>query len=112
MDESVTDRLQDILDVCDELTGSLAGMTLVSFAKDRDKQRVAERLLEIAGEAANNLPDAILESIPGDWANLRKLRLLLAHAYHRVELQPLWEAATTSLPRLGKAIRDAFPDLE
>ena len=111
MDERTSDRLLDILEVADELAQVLSGCTAEDFAADKVKQRVAERLLEIAGEAASGLRDDAVAAISADWGRLRKMRDLLAHAYHRVEVQPLWQAATKSLPTLAQAIRDAYPAL-
>lgn len=108
MDERARQRLQDILDANEELQEALAGLTPATFAKTREKQRVTERLLEVAGEAATHVPDEAIAHIEGDWSGLRRMRILLAHAYHPVDAGRLWPAATVSLPQLAKQIRDAL----
>lgn len=105
MDERVRQRLQDILDFSDELQASLKGSTMARFQSDREKQRVAERLLEIAGEAATHVPDDVAGQIEGNWDGLRKMRIVLAHAYPRVDAGRIWHAATVSLPALAEGIR-------
>ncbi len=108
MDERARQRLQDILDVADELAETLEGTTKASFARNKGLQRIAERLLEIAGEAATHVPDAVAKTIVADWTGLRGLRVILAHAYHRVDVATLWTAAVDHLPRLAQAVRKAL----
>lgn len=110
MDERTRQRLQDIVDVADELAGELAGMTLASFRHAKGKQRIAERLLELAGEAANHVPNEVRDAIAVNWEGLRGMRVLLAHAYHRVEPGELWAAATKSLPPFAVRIRAFLGD--
>lgn len=93
------------MDLAEELGDTLAGVTVETFRSTKSLQRIAERLLEIAGEAAGHVPEPIRDSIPGNWKGLRSLRVLLAHAYHRVDSAYLWQAATKSLPRLADEIR-------
>lgn len=107
MDRS-RDRLQDILDLAGELADHLQGATQASFRRHRGLQRIAERILEICGEAANAVPDEVLATMEADWAGLRRMRILLAHAYHRVDPDQLWVAATKDLPAVAKAIRKAL----
>lgn len=105
MDEADLDRLLDIVEHAQELAGHLHGATLQRFHEDKALRRVAERLLEICGEAANHLSDDARSAIDADWRGLRNLRIVLAHAYPRVEPAQLWTAATESLPHLALAVR-------
>lgn len=110
MDERTRQRLKDILEVADELAGELAGMTLAAFRQAKGKQRIAERLLEVAGEAANHVPREVRDEIAVNWDGLRSLRVLLAHAYHRVDPGELWVAATKALPPFAARIRAFLGD--
>lgn len=89
-----------------ELAGHLRGVSREEFISTKAHQRVAERLLEIAGEAATNIEDGILDDIEADWEGIRAMRVLLAHAYRKVDPGPLWEAAKRDLPRLAGAVRE------
>jgi uncharacterized protein with HEPN domain len=109
LDDRTGQRIKDILDVADELAHHLEGATKASFQRDKGLQRIAERLLEIAGEAATHVADEQAEAIDADWENLRAMRIILAHAYHRVIPERLWNAATQDLPRLAAAIRANRP---
>jgi uncharacterized protein with HEPN domain len=109
-DERVRQRLQDIVDDARELQTHLEGMDRDAFCRDLGAQRIAERLLEIAGGAATHVPDDASDQIDADWAGLRRMRVLLAHAYHRVDPQQLWAAATRDLPRLADAVQAYLDD--
>ena len=89
----------------DELADHLKGRTRAQFLRDKGLQRIAERLLEVAGEAAIHVPDDVADRIEIDWTGLRAMRIVLAHAYHRIDPQALWTAATIELPRLAKTLR-------
>ena len=38
--------------------------------------------------------------------------MLIAHAYHRVDIDFIWTIATTSVPDLAQRVRAKFPDLD
>ena len=46
------------------------------------------------------------------WDDVRRLPILLAHHYHRVDADQVWSIATIDVPALAGAIRAARPDLE
>lgn len=108
LDERARQRLQDILDANEELHQSLRGYDEGRFASERGIQRIAERLLEIAGEAATHVPEDVTEMIHADWSGLRAMRIILAHAYRRVDSQILWDSATRSLPAFARAVREVL----
>ena len=71
------------------------------FDEDWTKQRAAERLLEIIGEAANALSEDYKARCPAvPWRHIINLRHLLAHHYHRVDMDQLWTIATENIPQL------------
>ena len=70
-------------------------------------------MLENIGEASTHLTDEILESLPGiEWKKIAGMRVLIAHAYHRVDIDFICTIATTSVPDLAQKIRAKFPDLD
>lgn len=61
-----------------------------------------ERLLEVVGEAANALADSTIAKYPNvPWRDITRLRVLLAHHYHRVDPNQVWTIVTTEIPTLS-----------
>lgn len=100
-------RVQDILEACTQLA-EIVALGEDRFMVDALLQRAAERLLEIIGEAANVLTEEVRSLIDGvPWDQIRRLRIRLAHHYHRVDPAQVWEMAATECPRLVSALRGA-----
>ena len=54
-----------------------------------------ERLIELVGEASNHLSEDFKAAFPSiAWKEIAGMRVLLAHAYHRVDSEVVWTAAT------------------
>ena len=107
MTRSDDQRIADILDACDELEG-VVRMRSDGLSPDGILLRAAERLLEIIGEAANNLSDAGANQHPDvHWRSIARLRIVLAHHYHRTDPSLIWSYATEQAPALAEALRDA-----
>ena len=65
-----------------------------------------ERLLEILGEAANSVGAATCERFSDvPWRDVSRLRIVLAHHYHRVDPEQVWSMATEEVPALAAALR-------
>lgn len=63
------------------------------------------RQLEILGEAACHVSAATREATPGvPWRGLTGMRNVLIHAYHRVDLDQVWQTVTVDLPPLLVAV--------
>ncbi len=64
-------------------------------------RRAAERLLEIIGEASTALTPETRSELPEvPWNDIYRLRILLAHHYHRVDADQVWAMAEHDVPRL------------
>lgn len=94
--------IRDLAALCDEILAATAGRDVEDFLDDLDAVRAMERRLELVGEVATRLDDPPEAGI--SWDDLRGLRVLLAHAYHRVLPERLWMYATTDIPRLRGAL--------
>lgn len=93
-------RIADILDVCQEVQ-LLTEKGHEKFGRELILQRAAERMLEIIGEAASNLNEEAKELYPTiDWRRIMKLRIVLAHQYHRVDSEQVWMILTHDVPQL------------
>lgn len=73
-----------------------------------------DRLLRLAGEAvigrladgAGRLPDQIKEAIPDvPWDDVRDIRILVDHIYHRIDYDALWRTLEDDVPHLRRQLR-------
>ncbi len=105
MTRSDDQRIADILDACDELSAVVA-LRESDGANGKVLLRAAERLLEIIGEAASNVTEATAAAHPDvDWRSIARLRIILAHHYHRSDPELIWSYAVEQTPRLAAALR-------
>ena len=100
MSRSDVERAADILDAAQELADAVT-VGHDDFVASPLRVRAAERLLEIIGEASNQLSDKFRAAHPDvPWSDIVALRVLLAHHYHRVDVEQVWSIATSSVPDL------------
>lgn len=105
MTRSDDQRIADILDACDELGGVVA-LRRTGGMLEQVLLRAAERLLEIIGEAASNVTEGEMRLHPTvDWRIIARLRIVLAHHYHRTDPDLIWSYAIEEAPVLAAALR-------
>ena len=106
MTRSDDQRIADILDACDELELIIALRTQ-NVIPEQVLLRSAERLLEIIGEAASQVSDEGTAAHPNiDWRSLARLRIVLAHHYHRTDPDLIWTYAINEAPALARSLRE------
>ena len=82
------------------------GNDLDDFREDRQLRYAIERALEIVGEATSNLSDEIKSQDPRiPWDEMRGLRNIVAHAYHRVDPARVWRVVVHDLPKTHEKIQ-------
>jgi uncharacterized protein with HEPN domain len=98
------ERVADILDAANELN-AVVRVGREAFRASALHARAAERLLEIIGEASNSLSEGFRHR-HGDvaWRDISALRILLAHHYHRVDVDQVWQIATDAVPALVRKL--------
>ena len=88
-----------------------AAAELVDLGKERWD---AERPLRLAGEAvigrlgdvATKLPDEVVKATPEiPWREVKGMRIIAAHAYHRIDYETVWVTLRDDVPRIGETIR-------
>ncbi len=98
-------RIADMLDACDELS-EVVTLRSTGTTSDQVLIRAAERLLEILGEAASNVTPEAMAAYPDvDWRSISRLRIVLAHHYHRTDPELIWSYAIVQAPLLAAALR-------
>ena len=105
MTRGVDELLADLAEAVD------AAAELVDLGKERWD---AERPLRLAGEAiigrlgdvATKLPDEVIKATPEiPWREVKGMRIIAAHAYHRIDYELVWVTLRDDVPRMAEAIR-------
>lgn len=101
MTKGILARIQDMLEVVDELERVTAGKTFEDFQRDWLLRKGAERGVEIISEASRHLPDELKARHPYPrWRDVAGIGNVLRHEYHRVEDRVVWSVIQEELPRL------------
>ncbi|HUW78317.1 MAG TPA: HepT-like ribonuclease domain-containing protein [Candidatus Nanopelagicaceae bacterium] len=105
MSRSDEERFTDILEFADRLA------FLVAHGREAYDESPAigpaiERFIELIGEAASTLsPEARAKYPDIEWAKIIGMRVMLAHHYHRVNLDRVWITAAVDVPEFAAALR-------
>ena len=101
--------LRDLLDSAGAIRRYLAGVSREAFLADMEKQDAVLRRFEIIGEAASRLSpatQALFPSLP--FRAMRGMRNIIAHDYGDVDLDQVWQTATTDLAPLIATLERHF----
>ena len=101
MREDDTIRLRHMLDAARQAVEFAQGRTRADL--DRVPMLVLSlvKLIEIVGEAANQVSEATREQSPAiPWADIVGMRNRLVHAYFDINLEILWRTVQHDLPPL------------
>jgi len=103
---SQTQYLADIDQAMTDARDFAAGRNLEDYRQDRLLRYAIERALEIIGEATANLSDEVKAKAPSvPWKEMRGLRNIVAHAYHRVDPARVWMVVERDLPQTHEKIQ-------
>lgn len=84
----------------------VAGMTKTELERDRKTLFAAIRCVEIVGEAAAKVSDAVRATAPDiPWGAIVGMRNRLVHAYFDVDTDVVWKTVTDELPALVNRLR-------
>ncbi|MBM4017845.1 MAG: DUF86 domain-containing protein [Planctomycetes bacterium] len=98
--------LQDILEAREKIGAYVGGMSRDALAADGKTLDAVVRNLEIIGEAAKNVPEAVRAAHPEvKWKRITGLRNILAHQYFGVDLDIVWDVVRNKVPALAESMR-------
>jgi uncharacterized protein with HEPN domain len=101
------DFLLDLVQYAETAVQLVDRLTAESVISDVRTRLALERALEIVGEAAGKVPDAVRDRYPDvPWAQMSGLRNRLAHAYFGIDHVLLHRVASELLPPLLPRLRD------
>jgi len=105
--------LLDLIEACTRISRYIAGCTREQFMADDQRQSAVLYQLTLIGEASHRLSEVFRSQHDGlPWVDMRGMRNMIIHEYHRVDLQEVWHTATRDVPVLQRkleAIRDTRP---
>lgn len=106
---NVLDYLTDIAAAIDAARSFVVGMTVEQFRADQRTVYAVTHALEIVGEAAKRIPEAIRARYPTvPWRLMAGMRDRLIHGYNTVDLDVLWKTVTEDLPSTQPLVADAL----
>ena len=105
--------LADVARAGADIQSFTEGMERARFLQDRMTQAAVERKFEIIGEALNRLHQAhpALAARISDLRRIIDFRNLLAHGYHRVVPENVWDYALNDLPDLLRVVKAMLAEL-
>jgi uncharacterized protein with HEPN domain len=105
MSRDETMYLQDIADSCARILRYTEGLTQTGLIQDERTYDAVIRNLEIIGEAAKHIPDAMRARMPAvEWRKIARMRDIIAHVYFGIDNDILWDVVQHKVPELVHAI--------
>lgn len=99
------DRILDMIEMCDLLLQHASRRDVLD--SDPVVQAAAQRWIEVLGEAALHVSDEVKElGAPIRWREIVGTRLILAHAYFRIDRNVIGGIVEEEIPRLRQQLED------
>jgi uncharacterized protein with HEPN domain len=98
--DKLLDDIVQAADVADEIVRR----GRASFESDPVAQFGAEAVVGRIGDAASKLDEEIRASMPDPWKEIIGFRIVVHHAYHRLDYGRVWNTLCEDVPKLRAAI--------
>jgi len=113
MKREYKDYFQDILDSIVDIEEFTKNMDLDSFVNDRKTFKAVVKSVEIIGEAAKKIPDAIKGKYTSiEWNKMAGMRDKLIHEYFGIDNEILWQTVKEDIPPLKPLVEKVMKDME
>ena len=110
LEENDAGYLWDMLEAARGIVGSLQDLTLEQYQADENLRLATERRIEIIGEAAGRVSQAVRQAHPEiPWRQIIAQRHILAHEYGEIDNELIWSVATAHIPQLIAMLEDLVP---
>jgi uncharacterized protein with HEPN domain len=105
--------IRDILDSIEKIEKFCHDMSYDQFMADEKTRDAVIRNLEIIGEAAKNIPDAMkTKSASVAWRSMTGMRDKLVHEYFGVSYSIVWETIKNDLAALKSQMKELYRSIE
>jgi uncharacterized protein with HEPN domain len=105
--------LGHMLDLCDRIAGRCAGLDRESYDADEDLRLALTHLIQTLGEAARKVSRHTQDTHPEiPWAEIVGMRHKIVHDYLDVDLDLVWDVASTEIPLLHGLLESVLPPEE
>lgn len=95
--------LEHIKDSIHEIEMRCTSVSKEEFLRNRGMQAIAERHLEIIGEAVKNLPDDFKKKYPNiPWKDISGMRDIITHQYFGLDIGKIWGTVKYFIPELKR----------
>ncbi len=104
------ERLNDIVDAINRIE-KYSQFGKKRFKEDELVQNWFGSHIQIIGEAANHLPEAVYQDYPDvEWNKIIGMRNILVHGYFAIDSDIIWNVVIDYLPKLKKRISVILKD--
>jgi uncharacterized protein with HEPN domain len=105
-------RLEHMLDAARWILSETAGRDISCLTDDLKTRLAIFMQLQIIGEAANHLSQALLTKYPQvPWRQVVNFRNIIAHEYFGVDYETVWTTIFKDLPPLTGVLQQMIADL-
>ncbi|HWE92680.1 MAG TPA: HepT-like ribonuclease domain-containing protein [Tepidisphaeraceae bacterium] len=99
-----------MIDAAEAVVRFVSGSTLEAYTSDDLLRAAGERKVEIIGEAARGVSDALKQAHPEiPWRKIVAQRHVLAHEYGIIDDEAIWRVATIHIPLMLPQLRPLLP---
>ncbi|MCK4659626.1 MAG: DUF86 domain-containing protein [Phycisphaerae bacterium] len=110
LEENDAGYLWDMLEAARGVVASIRNLTLVQYQADDNLRLATERRIEIIGEAAGRVSQAVREDHPEiPWRQIIAQRHVLAHEYGEIDNELILSVATAHIPQLIGMLENMVP---
>ena len=104
-DRTDSELLTDVSEACDRISCYIAGLSYDTFIADIKTQDAVIRNLEVIGEASVKISPGLKKKHPEiEWASITGMRNKLIHDYFGVNIDIVWNVATTDMQNLKQKL--------